>query len=123
MMHIEGKRFGVLTVILVLIIVFCIKGTVLSRENNEHDRENRYYGVLEQEYLDKLRQLLEEEGFRNCGVNIRWVTDGDGSREYTVHLNHRKLNRMSEKDKMVLSDILSEAEFGDEACSFSYEIG
>ena len=123
MMHMRGKLFGVLTVILVLIIVFCIKGTVMSRENNEREKINRHYAVLEQEYRERTREILEEQGLGNCGVNIRWVDEGDGSREYTVLLHHRRLDCMTEEEKFVLTDMLAEMEFDDEACSFSYVIG
>lgn len=123
MVYLRGKLFGVLTVLLVLIIVFCIKGTVMSRESNEYGRKNHYYAALEQEYLEKTRQLLEAEGLRDCGVNIRWVDDGSGNREYTVLLHHRKLNRMSDREKSDLGNMLSGIEFRDASCSFFYVIG
>ena len=123
MMLIRRKGFYILTVLLVLAAVFCIKGTVMSRESNSDGRKNRYYAALEQEYLDRTRLLLEEEGFRDCGVNIRWVAEVDGSREYTVLLHHRKLNHISEEEKEELADILSDAEFEDELCRFYYIIG
>lgn len=123
MMRIRGKLFGVLTVILVLIIVFCVKGTVMSRENAERGKKNRYYAMLEQEYLDRTRQFLKEEGLQGCGMNIRWVADGDGRREYTILIHHKKLNRMTEEEKSVLTDMLTQMEFQDEACSFCYVIG
>ena len=123
MMHMRGKLFGVLTVILVLIIVFCIKGTVMSRENDARGKINRHYAVLEQKYRDRTKQLLEEQGLKNCGVNIRWVNEGDGSREYTVLIHHRKLDRMTEEEKSVLTDMLADMEFHDKVCSFSYVIG
>ena len=122
-MHMRGKVFGVLTVLLVLIIVFCVKGTVMSRENDERGRQNHYYAVLEREYLERTRLLLEEEGLRDCGVNFRWIADGNGNREYTILLHHRKLNRMSEQEKSALEDMLSEIEFRDASCSFLYIIG
>lgn len=122
MMQMRGKVFGAVTVLFVLIIIFCVKGTVMSRESNESARENHYYAALEQEYLERTRQLLEEEGLRNCGVNLRWVADGDGTREYTVLLHHRKLDRMSEEEKSILIMMLSKMEFRDEACSFQYEL-
>ena len=122
MMRMRGKLFGVVTVLLVFIIVFCVKGTVTSKESDERGKKNRYYAVLEQEYLDRARQLLEEQGLRGCGVNIRWVANVDGSREYTILLHHRKLNRMTEEEKLVLTDMLVEMEFQDEACSFLYEL-
>lgn len=123
MVRMRGKMFGVLTVLLVLIIVFCVKGTVMSRGGDECDRRNHYYAALEQEYLERTRLLLEEEGLRDCGINIRWVADGNGSREYTVLLHHRNLNYMSDQEKSVLENMLSGMEFQDASCSFSYVIG
>lgn len=123
MMRMRRKTFGVLTVILVLIIVFCVKGTVMSREDAERGKQNHYYAALEQEYLDRTQQLLEEQGLKNCGVNVKWVTDGDGSREYTVLLHHRKLDRMTQEEKSVLQDMLTEMEFQNESTSFRYVMG
>ena len=123
MVRMRGKIFGVLTVLLVLIIVFCVKGTVMSRGNGECERRNHYYAALEQEYLERTRLLLEEEGLRDCGVNIRWVDDGNGNREYTILIHHRNLNHMSEQEKSALENMLSGIEFQDASCSFSYVIG
>lgn len=123
MRHVRGKGFGIMTVILVLIIVFCVKATVMSRESKVGNKNNGYYAVLEEEYLNRARQLLEEEGLRNCGVDLRWVADMDGTREYTMLLHHRRLERMSEQEKAELQDRLTEVEFQDDVCSFGYVIG
>lgn len=123
MLHMNNKIFGVLTVLLVLIILFCVKGTVMSRDSGRHDRQNKYYAVLEQEYLDEVHRLLQEEGFPNCGINLRWVADEKGSREYTVIIHHRRLERMSGQEQSDLTDRLTGAEFQDAACSFRYVIG
>lgn len=122
MTHMRGKISGVLTVLLVMIIVLCVKGTVMSRDAGEREWKNHYYSALEQEYLEQTRQLLEEEGLENCGVNMRWVSDEDGKREYTILLHHRKLNRMSEKERTDLKNVLSGAEFQNKSCSFRYEL-
>lgn len=123
MAQMRGKIFGVLTIILALIIVFCVKGTVMSREEDERRWENHYYAALEQKYIDNIRQLLQEEGLMNCGINLRWVADGNGNREYTMQLYHRRLNRMSEEEKTILTGRLSDTEFRDERCSFYYVLG
>lgn len=122
MLHMNNKVFGVLTVLLVLIILFCVKGTVMSRDKGRYDRQNKYYAVLEQEYLEKVNRLLKEEGVSNCGINLRWVADKEGSREYTVILHHRRLERMSGQEQINLTDRLTGAEFRDAACSFRYVI-
>ncbi|MCH5263815.1 MAG: hypothetical protein J1F42_12970 [Lachnospiraceae bacterium] len=123
MKRMRGKGFGILTVILILIIVFCVKATVMSRENTAGSKNNKYYAALEEEYLNRTRQLLEEEGLRNCGVDLRWVADVDGTREYTMILHHRKLDRMSAQEMAELTDRLTAAEFQDDVCSFIYVIG
>lgn len=121
-MRMRGKLFVVVAVLLVVVIFFCVAGTVASKERDERGKKNRHYAVLEQEYLDSIRHLLEEQGLRDCGINIRWVADVDGSREYTVLLHHRRLNRMTEEEKLVLTDMLAEMEFQDESCNFLYEL-
>lgn len=122
MMCMRGILFGAATVLLVLTLGLCVKGTVTSEESDERGKRNHYYAVLEKEYRDRTRQLLEEQGLRDCGINIRWVADADGSREYTILLCHRRLNRMTEEEKSALACMLAEVEFQDEACSFIYEL-
>lgn len=122
MVHMREKGFGIMTVILIAIIFFLIRGTVMSMSDNDHMRNNHCYAALEKEYLQKARQLLDEEGLKNCGINLRWVDDGNGNREYTMLLHHRGLNHMSEEEIENLTDRLSGTEFHDDVCSFYYVI-
>lgn len=114
------RRFYIVTVLLILIIGLCVRGTVFSRENDEREQRNLCYAALEEEYLEEARSLLRGEGLADCGVDLRWVSYGDGSREYTVSLHHSRLEYMSEADKETLKRKLSEADFHGDACSFSY---
>lgn len=123
MLHMDNKLFGALTVLLVLIILFCVKGTVMSRDHGGHERQNNYYTALEKEYLEKTRRLLNEEGLSNCGINLRWVADDESTREYTMILHHHRLEHMSEQERSDLTNRLTEVEFQDAACSFCYVIG
>jgi hypothetical protein len=50
------------------------------------------------------------------------VTNEDGGREYTVRIYHKRLQRMSPGEKRILIDRLSQEEFGQEVCTFSYEL-
>ncbi len=118
----SDRKFWVLTVTLVLIIVFCTKGTVISMGNKQRTDENHCYRELEQEYVRYARECLREQGFDNCGVMLTRVTNGDGSREYTMQVHHRRLKQMDGSDKSALQDILSQAEFGQETCTFRYEL-
>lgn len=115
------KWFGILTVLLVLVIIFCIKGTVMSMENPERVKQNHCYAAWEEEYLESARDLLNREGYTDCGINLTWVAYEDGSREYTVLIHHRKLERLSEEQKGGLRTLLSRGEFQDKTCSFRYD--
>ena len=116
------KRFGILTVLLVLIILFCVEGTVMSRGNERRVKENHHYLALEREYVRSTRELLSEQGFDNCGVMVTRVTDGTGSREYMVRIHHRRLDQMSAGEKLLLEDRLSQEEFETNVCTFHYEL-
>lgn len=116
------RGFGVITVLLILVIVFCVKGTVFSKEKQERATENHYYAALEKEYREQAKELLEEQGYHNCGVTMTRVTMEDRSREYTVLLHHRKLQKLSEVERERLVDTLSDMEFDHEICSFVYDL-
>ncbi len=116
------RGFGIVTVLLVLVILFCVKGTVMSKEKHERAEYNHYYAALEQDYLAKTRALLLEEGFTDCGINLTRVTYEDGGREYTVRLYHRRFDRLTEEELYRLKYRLSDVEFHDEGCSFRYEL-
>lgn len=116
------KKFGILTAVLMLVILFCVKGTVISKEEHERVKQERHYAALEEEYLARAQQLLEEEGYHNCGINLTRVTSGDGSRQYRMLIHHRKLTRLSEEEMEELVDRLYETEFRDGICSFRYEL-
>lgn len=116
------KGFGILTVLLVLVIIFCVKGTVMSKENDERAKQNHYYAALERDYLERTRRLLDEEGYLNCGINLTRVTYEDGRRVYTVLIHHRRLERLSDEEKLELENLLSKMEFHNEVCIFCYEM-
>lgn len=116
------RGFGVITVLLILVIAFCVKGTVFSKENHERAKENHYFAVLEDEYLEQAKGLLEKQGYHNCGVTMTRVTLEDGSREYTVLLHHRKLQKLAVEEREELLEALCTMEFSHGTCSFVYEL-
>lgn len=116
------KIFMILsTLLLVLIILFCTSETVMSRNKADNGSRRKYYAAMEKEYRSEMERLLDKKGYLNCGINLRWVSDGDGLRTYTVILHHRKLNMLDEYEKEELLRELSETEFLDESCTFCYE--
>lgn len=118
----SGKKFGFIAIFLVLIILFCMKGIMLNTRDEGRAQENRYYLDLEQEYVRSTRAFLNAQGLDDCGVMMTRVTNRDGTREYTVKIHHRKLKGMAGVDKEVLKSRLSQEEFGDDACTFLYEL-
>jgi hypothetical protein len=118
----QNRGFEVITVVLILAILFFVKGTVFSKERNECAEANQHYTAMEKEYLRQTKDALEQEGYGNCGVTVTWVAAEDGSREYTVLLHHRKLQKLSTQEQTVIIGRLSEMEFDSGNCSFSYAI-
>jgi hypothetical protein len=118
----QNRSFVVITVVLILAILFFARGTAFSKEQSGRAETNRYYAVLEEEYLRRMKDMLEKDGYDNCGVTVTWVAAEDGSREYTVCLHHRKLQKLSRQEQTVMIDRLSEMEFDRESCSFTYSI-
>lgn len=89
--------FYMTTAMLILIIGMCVGGTVKSGGRNETQRiENR---VQEQQLLTQMRQYLNENGYRNSGVTLTYVTDEDGSCDYTFTIHHKKIDAMSEEER------------------------
>lgn len=116
------KGFGIVTILLLFVIIFCVKGTVMSKENHDRVNQNHYYAAMEEEYVKRAEELLDKEGYTDCGINFTRVTYESGRREYTVLIHHRKIENLSETEKAKLWSLLSQVEFQDEACSFRYEL-
>lgn len=116
------KGFVITAVLLILVTVFCVRGTVLCKESDERATANRYYAALEDEYREEVRRTLEEQGYDDCGITMTRVTAADGSREYKVLLHHRKFEKLTTQEKNAVTAALSEMEFGDGVCKFWYEL-
>lgn len=109
------------SIFLIFVILFCSTETVMSQNKTDDRRTRQYYAAMEEEYRTNISQMLNEKGFVNSGVNIRWVSDGDGTRTYTVIIHHIRLNTLDDNVKDELLHELAELEFRDERCSFRYE--
>ncbi len=89
--------FYVTTMMLILVIVLCVGQTVKSESRGETQQfENR---VQEQQLLTQMRQYLDENGYRNSGVTLTYVTDQDGACDYTFTIHHKKIDEMSEEER------------------------
>ena len=67
MRKIVRKRTGLLavTAVLMLICAFFITGTVMSQTKDRVRLDEKYYIRLEEEYLDRVRDTLKQEGYSN----------------------------------------------------------
>lgn len=116
-----SRGFVAATVLLVLIAAFSFAGTAVCRaESCREDLENHYM-TLERQLVQDTRDYLELRGFSHSGVMLNRVVDADGSREYTVTIHHRAIDRMPEQERMELAAALGELAFELEDGSFGYE--
>lgn len=116
---VSNVAFYVVTFVLILIIALCAGGTVRSESRDEAQRvENR---VQEQQLMADVRCYLKENGYSNSGVTLTYVTDEDGSPEYTFTIHHNRINDMSEEEREALSAELMQACNASGSCSISYE--
>lgn len=113
--------FGISMILLVLLILFCTTETVMSQGKADNRGEKKYYAAMEKEYHNNIKHLLNEKGYSNSGITIRWISEADGTRNYTVMIHHRKINSLNEQEKEALMRELPETEFKDDRCTFRYE--
>lgn len=111
----------ILTMILVVSIALCISVTAITQAKNDHRAETEYYRDMEQEYVQKLRSFLGENGYSNSGVTMTEVVEADGSRNYTVTIHHQKINNLSAEAKAKLLTSCEALEFVDGTCSISHK--
>lgn len=113
--------FAVATFCLIVIIAFCVTGTVVSKTDMGAQEMEQYYRAQEKLWLKETKECLTEMGFLNSGVTLTRVVDENGNRAYTFTIHHGKIDRMCEEERTELADLLlSEAEF-DENCTFYHE--
>ena len=115
-------RFTAVTILLILVIVFCIMETVKSQRNEDQEVQNKYYAAVEKECIDALRDELNRQGYYNSGITVRWVVGEDNTRYYTVLIHHNRINNLDADKQAELLKALSNTGFEDESCSFCYVI-
>lgn len=93
----KNTVFAGVTVLLILTVWLSAAGIVKS-ESSERAKEE-HYAVLEQQYVEDIREYLNKTGYPDSGVMCNRVTYEDGRREYTVFLHHRRLAGLAEEEK------------------------
>ncbi len=117
----SGIGFVLVTICLVFISAFCITGTVRSQSKPEPSELENYYRARERELVQNTRDYLNQAGFRNSGVTLTKVMEGDGSRNYTVTIHHDRIDRMDSASRESLKEELAALTFAAENCTFYHE--
>lgn len=101
------KGFGVITVLLVLVIAFFTTGTVMGMEKGSVKVDEKYYRQIEQEYVCQVRAYLSDVGYDNSGIALTKVFYEDGSREYTLNIHHKRIDKLTSVEQEQLKNELT----------------
>ncbi len=115
---IKDMVFAIFTIILVLGIAFFVSETVVSQADGKVTVDEEYYQILEENYVEEIRNYLTESGYENSGINLTVVADEKGNREYCVELHHKRISRLSEEQQNVLLIEIEEMGFQVMGCEF-----
>lgn len=102
----RGYKFVITTIILVLVTVFCTAGTVIGQDKDSVRVDEKYYREMEREYVKQVRYYLNDNGYENSGVALTKVLEADGSREYTLNVHHKRIDRLSKAEQKELEEAL-----------------
>ena len=104
------KKKGLLAVItLVLILGIGMTAKAASSIDAVGDIDEKQYVAMEEQYLDEARMILLEKGCKNAGITLTYVSDAQGSRNYTVTIHHSRLDKMEKEELSLLKGRLQES--------------
>lgn len=90
------------TFLLVFIFVLLV-GQKVYATNMEETRE-RHREEAESTYITEIKEMLDERGFTNCGVNMTKATNENSEWEYTVIIYHHSFAWMEQSEKTELEN-------------------
>ncbi len=114
--------WGLAATVLGMAVGICVLGGIRSQAADTWKAREAYYEQLEREYVGRVRQFLEERGYRSSGVTLSRIVDNDGRRSYRVLVHHGTLDRQGEE---IQAEVLGEIEnmgFFVPGCSFSAQM-
>ncbi len=114
----KNGRFLLCVVILGLIIISSTLGTAMSCNACPGNIRKEDYRRMEQEYVQQVRTFLADSGYGNSGVMLTHVTDGEGSRTYTVTIHHERLQSLSFIEKQEIGKAILALAFKVPDCAF-----
>ena len=114
--------FVIFTFVVSMVIAFFISGTVVSQADGKVTVDEESFPILEEEYVEEIKGLLDDLGYENSGVNLTMVADGEGNRSYQVKLHHKRIIRLSEEEKEALFATVEELAFQVMGCEFEVSL-
>ena len=70
--------WGLTAIMLSMVAAMCITGSIRSQAADTLRAQEAYYEQLEREYIGQVRSFLAEQGYRNSGVTLSRIVDGEG---------------------------------------------
>lgn len=110
-----------ITVLLVMIGTLFLSMAVLSQSREAVREQREYYKALEQEYVKRMSEFLEEQGYANSGITMNRVIEEDGTLQYTVTIHHRRIEQLDDIQREELLSKCQEIEFQEQDCSFCHK--
>lgn len=110
-----------ITVLLVMIGTLFLSMAVLSQSREAVREQREYYKALEQEYVKRMSEFLEEQGYANSGITMNRVIEEDGALQYTVTIHHRRIEQLDDMQREELLSKCQEIEFPEQDCSFCHK--
>ena len=112
----RAYRFYMITIGLMIMAFMMMTLSVNATQSKRLQHENEYYEELEDSYVKELREELADRGFRNAGITMTKIFYEDGSREYTVKIHHKRMERLTKQEQDNLLADLTDVSFDDSEC-------
>ena len=99
----------VLLLTAVVVLVFGIGMTVKADSSKEIIKISKeQYRMMEEEYVEEVRDILLEKGCKNAGVTLTYVTDAEENRSYIVTVHHARLEDLQSQELLLLEARMQE---------------
>lgn len=106
-------RFFIVSLMAAMILFSIVTMKVYGQGEQAIAIEREFYEELEEAYMQRLQDTLSIKGYRNAGITMTKVYYEDGSREYTALIHHKRIDRLSEGERILLLSELEAIDFGD----------
>lgn len=116
----KNIKFAGLTLLLIVVLAFAVKGTVTSREYGQDTKDRVVLKQLEQEYITEVKALLENSGYANSGVMLNYVKEGN-TMYYTITVHHEGISALNDAEKSILKAQILALAFELPECYFQQE--